>query len=399
MASTVLLPKLNFTMENGTIVEWHKNIGDRVENGDTLAEVTTDKVNMEVESTESGVLMEIFAQPGDVVEVLKPIAIIGEPGEDIENLKNEVYQALGKAPEVNSETSKSQEQPAKNETKKVRATPKAKKLAKEHNLDLAAIFGGSTGRIIEAKDITDYLSQLQETSNSKEVQKQRNIIPLTPMRKAIGERLRYTLETAASAMAGTEICFDKVSALRKELNGNIAPEEVRITYTDFLVKACAEALKKNPYLNATMREEGIELLSDINIGFAVPVEEGLLVPVIGTVQNKNIQQIASGRLALHQKVKSGQALPSDLTGGTFTISNMGVFEVDYCDPIINPPEAGILGIGRIRERVGLEDGKLITYQSVFATLVYDHRILDGATAAAFLGDLKNLLENPDLLVK
>lgn len=380
MVTKVVMPRLSLTMKEGTVAQWFKKEGEAVSKGESLVEVLSEKATVEVEAPASGILRKIFAEQGMGMPVNATLAIITAPDEqvteaDLETLEaeeEEEKEAVAEAPEVEAEVMSSVEE-------RVIASPAAKRLAKEHGISLAQVKGtGPEGRIIE-EDVQKFVEQ-----TSQPMLRVKEVIPLAGIKKTTAERVARSFRTAPHSTVIMEVNMTNAAKLRSEK---------QTSYTELLVQAVAEALREHPLLNSTLTEdEKIKVYEDINIGVAVATEQGLVVPVIQNADKKALEEIASKLRELAEKAREGKLAKEDVTGGTFTITNLGMFGVDLFMPIINPPEAAILAVGKITDKPVVE-GKEITIKPVMTlSLAYDHRIVDGAPAAQFLQEVKKILE-------
>ncbi|MBC7342935.1 MAG: 2-oxo acid dehydrogenase subunit E2 [Clostridia bacterium] len=431
MAYKIVMPQAGITTTEGTIVRWLKQEGERVERGEPLFEVTTDKVNMEVESTASGVLLKILAPEGSTVRITQIVAIVGEPGEDISALLQEAAAERGESLEAVSEPDlqgSREEAPADvpqiaseatSLPGRIRISPLARRIAEVQGValsDLAGVTGTGPGGSIIKRDVLKYLEgravPKAETGPAPEAEMQASgfqeavpvaspqVIPLTGMRRTIAQRMTQSSHDAPQFCLGVDAEASELIRWRKLLNEKLKGqgEDITLTYTDFLVKACALALRDCPYVNASFTAEGIELKTAINVGVATALEDGLIVPVIKNADQKSLAQIAQDRASLVEKARAGRLAADDVRGGTFTVSNLGMFAIDEFTAIINPPEAAILAVGRIRERLSRvgEEIQVVPYLSLRLTL--DHRVVDGAQGARFLEKIKQRIEDPYLLL-
>lgn len=409
MAKEVIMPKLGLTMEEGVINKWLVREGDRVEKGDPLFEVATDKVNMEVESPASGVVLKILYPEGATVPITEVVAYIGEEGEEVPTPEK-------KAPTVAEVQEKPQEEvsfPSREEAvaeERIKASPLARKLAKEYGIDLATIKGTGPGGRIVKEDVERARKALEEERKKAPVAERveevalmkeapGRVVPLSRMRRIIAERMSESVRTKPHFFIFQEVLAEELVRMRERLLPLVEKQTgLRVSYTDILVKMVAKALERYPILNASFSEEGIIFHEDINIGVAVALEDGLIVPVIKEVQKKSIAQITVELHDLAERARSGKLTPEEISGGTFTISNLGMFGIDAFTAIINPPESAILACGAIKKRP-VFDGKDIVPLSVMElTLSCDHRLIDGAQAAQFMQFLKTLLEEPFALM-
>ncbi|MGE6611090.1 dihydrolipoamide acetyltransferase family protein [Peribacillus sp. NPDC076916] len=439
MASEVVMPKLGATMEEGTIVSWLVQIGEMIEEGDPIAEIQTDKLVMEIEAETTGVLLKTLYDAGSVVKVHEIISYIGEEGESVEGLAN-------LSPNASYEPREEKQSPPEKEMSKVgqpnhdnkiRRTPAARKLAIEHQVNLKDIVGsGQLGRIhkmdverfIEkhakkitplAKKIADDqginytdmtgsglhgkilkedlvssngVSEKVEISNTNLIDKR---VPFKGMRKVIADRISESAYTYPHVTLLSEIDMSNSVSLRQDLLPVIEKSEgLRISFNEILIKATAFALKQNPSINISLEEKEIVYHSHINIGMAVAVPDGLVVPVLRDVDKKGLATLTKEAKSIGKQAREGQLSLDDMQGSTFTISNLGMYAVDGFTPIINSPNAAILGVGRIQKKPVIVNGEIAIRSMMSLSLSFDHRIIDGAPAAAFLTDLKDVLENP-----
>ncbi|MEM1582629.1 MAG: dihydrolipoamide acetyltransferase family protein [Candidatus Bathyarchaeia archaeon] len=409
MVVEIIMPKLGQTMEKGKILRWLKKEGERVERGETLLEVETDKAVLEVEARGSGILKKILAQEGEVVPVAKIIGYIAEEGEKIpeETFKETALGAETPAPlpitEVPSEGKVERE---------IKASPLAKKIAKEKGVDLTQIVGTGPGGRITEKDVLDYLAKIEASktavlpspapvSPEREVVtavpriQDLQVIPISGMRSAIAKKMTYSKTSIPHFYISAEVDMTEAARFREELIPIIeAKTGVRLSFTHILIKAVAMALKEYPQLNALCDGENIRLSKDVNIGIAVGLEDGLIVPVLKNAGSMDLIQISSRVEKLIAKAREKKLSEDEFTGGTFTISNLGVFDVDSFTAIINPPEVAILAVGKIRDKPAVVNGEIKIRKIVNVTLSADHRAVDGVIAAKFLGKVKELLEKP-----
>ena len=419
-AIVVRMPKMSDTMTEGTIAAWLKKVGDKVKAGDVLAEVETDKATMELENYEDGTLLYTGPKEGEAVAVDGVLAIIGEEGADVQALLS--GQSGGGAPVETSATStaealKSTNDQAPGTTSRLLASPLAKSIAKEKGVDLRQIKGsGENGRIVarDLENVADTTSKTPvETRDERLVESPIETkleqspppqsattspapetytdTPVSQMRKVIAKRLSESLFTAPHFYLTMEIVMDRAMATRTQLN-ELSP--VKLSFNDLVIKACAVALKQHPAINSSWLGDRIRQNKVVNIGVAVAVDEGLLVPVIRNADGKGLSAIAAEVKELAGKAKSKKLQPAEWEGSTFTISNLGMFGIDEFTAIINPPDACILAVGGIKQTAVVKDGALAVGNVMKVTLSCDHRVVDGATGAAFLQTVKALLEDP-----
>jgi pyruvate dehydrogenase E2 component (dihydrolipoamide acetyltransferase) len=425
MAEVIKMPRMSDTMEEGNIVAWHKKVGDEVEIGDLLAEIETDKATMDFESPSDGFLLHIAVDEG-AVEIGGVLAVIGEKGEDFQA-------ALGGDTETAAPPKAAVEAPvavkqvevatpiAANITRvvkaiptdngRIKASPLAKKMASDSGVSLATIEGtGDNGRIVK-KDIEAFLEGGIKVSIpvSKPTPTPAKLIvkapatplvsdaryedtPVSQMRKVIARRLGESKFSAPHFYLTIEVNMDKAIATRKQLNEIAAP--TKISFNDIVVKSVATSLKQHPNINSSWLGDRIRLNKDINIGVAVAVAEGLLVPVIKNTDTKSLSEINGEVRTLAGKAKERKLQPLEMQGNTFTISNLGMFGIEEFTAIINPPDACILAVGGIIQKPIVKNGELAIGNMMKVTLSCDHRVVDGAMAAKFLKTLKGILEDP-----
>src|SRR4051794_26015752 len=423
MAAEGKLPRLRQGMEAGRIVRWLKSEGEKVEKGEPLYELDTDKVTQEVEAEASGVLLKIAVAEGEV-EVGRTIAVIGKEGEEVPagdsgssgNGKGEAAEAVdeseqeegspGRAREDERErgraASSGTEAPrgaaAKNGGR-VKASPLARRIARERGIDLAGISGtGPEGRVV-AEDVERAAvapSAPAIAAAAAAPSGQVEVVPLSSVRKTIARRLTQAWEAPAFQIS-MSADMTRALALRKRLVDR-GFEGAKPTVTDVLTKACAVALMRHRGVNALFAGDSIELHPSANVGIAVAIDQGLIVPVIPAADRLSIAQIADARAALVERARGGKLQQADLEGGTFTISTLGMFGVDVFVAVLNPPQAAILAVGAITEQAVVRDGELTVAPLMSLTLTCDHRALDGATAAEFLRSVKDFLEEPGLML-
>jgi pyruvate dehydrogenase E2 component (dihydrolipoamide acetyltransferase) len=402
MAEIVRMPKLSDTMTEGVVAKWHKKVGDKVKSGELLAEIETDKATMDFESFFDGVMLHIGIQEGSGAPVDAILAIIGAAGEDVSALLNGSVSVKTEAPSKSDVSSKTAEASAststaenavRNNDQRLKASPLAKKIAEDKGIDLSKIQGtGDEGRIIK-KDVENYTPNKQTVSpaasfNGVESYTEENV---SQMRKTIARRLAESKFSAPHFYLKMEIEMSKAIESRKAIN-ELSP--VKISFNDMVVKAVAIALRSNPKVNSSWLGDKIRYNNHINIGVAMAVEDGLLVPVLRFADQKSLSQIASEVKVYSQKAKDKKLQPADWEGNTFTISNLGMYGIDEFTAIINPPDACILAVGGIKETAIVKNGQIVAGNLMKLTLSCDHRVVDGATGAAFLQTVKNLLENP-----
>src|SRR5690625_3031362 len=436
MAKEIFMPKLSSTMEVGTLLQWFKEEGDTVEVGEPLFEIMTDKINIEVESYEEGILLKRYYEEDSEIPINAVVGYIGEENETvpdeppaldgtdtIEEDKEEKGESLQDAEEIET---------AVDESGKVRATPAARRVAREQDITLSEVSGsGPKGRIHE-QDVLDYAektsyrmtplaekmmkdegfdpSEITGTGARGKIEKddvlryknaltqeeeQVERIKLTGLRKIIADKMLESKRNIPHVNLTTEINMEKVMDLRKSILPIIEEQTgYRLSFTEIIMKTTAHTLAKHTRVNASLINDEIILNKVVNIGLAVAIDNGLIVPSIHRVNEKGLAQLTTESKELGQKARENKLLPDDMKGSTFTISNLGMYAIDGFTPIINPPETAILGVGRITKKPIVVDDSIVIKPMMVLSLSFDHRAMDGAPAAAFLTDLKNNLENP-----
>jgi pyruvate dehydrogenase E2 component (dihydrolipoamide acetyltransferase) len=401
----VRMPKLSDTMTEGTVVKWHKKVGDTVKAGDLLAEIETDKATMDFESFQSGVLIYRGVEEGKSATVDSVLAILGKGNEDVQSilasLQSSPASSKNEKSTVSEKTEPSQQVSVSTpvEGERIKASPLARALAKEKGIDLKKVKGtGEGGRIIKA-DIENYkevssavTSPAYSISYAAQFTESFEDVDATQMRKTIARRLTESKQTAPHYYLSMEIDMDEAIRARNQLL-KIYPEP-KISFNDIIIKACAMALRKHPKVNASWMGDKIRYYHHIHIGMAVAIEDGLLVPVIRFADQKSLSAIAAETRELAQKAKERKLQPRDWEGNTFTVSNLGMFGIESFTSIINSPESCILSVGAIRQVPVVKNNQVVPGNVMKVTMACDHRSVDGATGSAFLQTLRHLLENP-----
>jgi pyruvate dehydrogenase E2 component (dihydrolipoamide acetyltransferase) len=415
MEEVVLMPRLSDTMTEGVIASWQKNVGDVVKKGEVLADIETDKATMELESYKDGILLYQGAKAGEKILVNDLLCIIGKDGLDVAAIvtglkagasavSTPVVETTPAAPAAPVAVAEPVVEQAVVNSGRIFASPLAKRIAAEKGIDLKFVKGsGDNGRITKI-DIDQYVpastvapaapvaqSAAPVVSNAVAGQVSFTDVPVSQMRKVIAKRLSESLFTAPHFYLTMQIDMDAAIAARTKIN-EVA--SVKVSFNDLVVKATAMALKKHPKINSSWMGDFIRYNDHINIGVAVAVDEGLLVPVVRFADGKSLSQIGAEVKDFAQKAKDKKLQPSDWEGSTFTISNLGMFGIDQFTAIINPPDACILAVGGISQEPVVKNGQVVPGNIMKLTLSCDHRVVDGATGAAFLQTLKQLLEEP-----
>ena len=440
MAVNVTMPKWGLTMKEGKITKWHKSESDTIQKGEPFFEVETEKITNVVEAGASGIVFQIVISAGTTVPVGTIVAVIAEPGEQPERIEGiqagEVIEEAAHAP--GSPVPTPAEKPP--EKKFVPATPAARRLAKELGVDLALVEGtGPKGRITEANvkrfheegppapkvtplasemirqaglDITaiegtgeggkitkEDVQRVLDLKKREEVTLPVKSIPFTGMRRSIAERMHASLHNTAQLTMFTEVDVTEMIRFRDIVREEYKKDDtVRISYNDIVILATSRALKHHPIMNSTLVGDEILLHDSVHLGIAVALPEGLIVPVLRDADKKGLLEIASGARELARKAREGTLTVDEVTGGTFTISSVGMFQVDGVTPILKPPETGILGVGRVKAKPAVYNGEIAIRSMMFLNLTFDHQVVDGAPASEFLQTVARYLEDPYLIM-
>lgn len=411
----IKMPRLSDTMEEGTVASWLKKVGDTVEEGDILAEIETDKATMEFESFYAGTLLYIGIQEGESSPVDAVLAVIGPEGTDVDAVLNS-KPSSGKASSQSEEPKKEEaSQPAKkeaaassNDSKRIFASPLAKKMAEDKGIDLSNVSGsGDNGRIIK-KDIENYKPEAKVESkpaSDAAVPSKAAVAPInlpvgeesveevknSQMRKVIAKRLSESKFNAPHYYLTIEVDMDNAMASRKQIN---ELPDTKVSFNDMVVKACAMALKKHPQVNTSWNGDTTKINHHVHVGVAVAVEDGLVVPVLKFTDQLSLSQIGGAVKDLAGRARNKKLTPAEMDGSTFTVSNLGMFGIVEFTSIINQPNSAILSVGAIVQKPVVKDGQIVVGNTMKVTLACDHRTVDGATGAQFLLTLRSYLENP-----
>lgn len=381
------MPKLGMDMEAGVIGRWLKREGDTVQKGEILAEIETDKAVVEVESTQSGTVLKLYYPEGELLPCGTSIAYVGQPGETI---PEPTIEDTPQPEETCKAAVTAEPQPEGTSRERIVASPRARRCAQENGVELSEVPGsGENGRIVEQ----DVLDCLQQSGQHRRVPKD-TVVPLTGIRRTIANRMCSSLREMAQTNTRMDVDMTNAVSLRKQMNRRLEETGVKISYVDILVAACARALVENPQANASWEADGIHQKNYANIGIAVDSQRGLVVPVVKDADILSVAGISKRSRGLIDRARNGQLSADDMKGGTFTISNLGMFEVDSFTAIVNPPETCILAVGAIIDKPVAVDGQVQIRPMMNLCLSYDHRIIDGAPAARFLLTVKRYLENP-----
>jgi pyruvate dehydrogenase E2 component (dihydrolipoamide acetyltransferase) len=419
MAEIVRMPKLSDTMTEGVVAEWHKKVGDQVEEGELLAEIESDKATMEFESFQDGVLLHIGVEKGKVAPINSILAILGEKGEDIQPLLDAEADASAKTEKEETKEEEAKEEvaeakpaliaekpkPVVSEAPKaivhatvssngrVKASPLAKKLASDKGIDISLIGGsGDGGRIIK-RDVEAYQPGVGFSAGSQVESFHEEEV--SQMRKTIAKRLGESKFSAPHFYITMKIDMDAIMDARDSIN---SVSKIKISFNDLVIKACAVGLKEHPQINAAWMEDRIRYNQHVHVGVAVAVPDGLLVPVVRFADTKRLGEISSEVKDFVLRANDKKLQPADWAGNTFTVSNLGMFGIDEFTAIINTPDSCIMAVGGIEEIPVVKNGQIIPGNVMKVTLSCDHRVVDGASGAKFLKTFKKLMENPVLLL-
>ncbi len=412
MVTTMIMQRMSVAMEYGVILKWLKNEGDVLKKGDLVVEIFGEKNEFELEAPADGILLKILCDVNDEIPISEPIAIIGEKDEKIPDIKPKKLNEAGvitpsiplqsqaqKQETTTTKTKRAVETASLLPTGKIKASPRAKKKAKEMGIDLKMVAGtGPEGRIIE-KDVIagESTSMVVKTAPPSDERNVRKIETMTPLRRTISRRMTQSSHNPHITMI-TEIDMTEVAALRKELNQKIEKKHgIRVSFNDIIVKAVADTLEHFPKFNAMLSGNDLYIFDDIHIGVAMATDDGLIVPVVRNANKKSITEIAMETKEMGKRAKNNELKAEELTGSTFTVSNLGPFEVDLFIPVINPPETAILALGQIKKQPVIIEDVIAIRHMMMASCAVDHRILDGAPAGQFLKALKDMLESPFMM--
>jgi len=408
MAEIVKMPKLSDTMEEGVVSKWHKKVGDKVKSGELLAEIETDKATMDFESFQDGILLYIGVEEGKGAPVDSILAILGKQDEDYTSLlasggastsKTETESPSVKETPIKAEEPKAaapapSAKPGNADDSRLKASPLARKLAADLGIEISQVAGSGDGGRIVKRDVESFSPTGVKTNAPVFVpagQESYSEVPVSQMRKVIARRLSESKFSAPHFYLTVEIDMENAMASRVAIN---ASGEVKISFNDFVVKASAMALRKHPVINSAWLGDKIRTNHHVHIGVAISVEDGLLVPVVKFADQKGLHQISAEVRDFAQKAKAKKLQPADWEGNTFTISNLGMFDIDEFTAIINTPDACILAVGSIQEKPVVKNGQVVAGHVMKVTLSCDHRVVDGVAGAEFLKTLKAYLENP-----
>ena len=408
MAETINMPKLGFDMAEGLLVRWVKQVGENINKGDVLAEIETDKATVEVESSASGVVLQLIVDQGTMVPVNAPIAVVGAAGEKVDvaapsKVEGQKSADEKPAPQAAPTVAPATQASAPLTTGPVKASPLAKKVARDNNVNLASIQGTGPGGRVVRKDVEAALSSGQPSAVSRLstpvstqpviITHDDQVIQTTKLRQAIGRRLVESKTTIPHFYVTHEYKMDALMDMRKQINAYL-PDNEKVSVNDFILKAVALTLRQFPNLNATIKGNEVIQFGHVNVGVAVTVPGGLMTVVVKDTDQKMLRQISGEVKAMAGRAREGKVKPEDVDGSTFSTSNLGMYDVEEFIAIINPPEAAILAISSAREIPVVENGQVKPGWRMKATISVDHRVSDGAEAAQFMQALAGFLENP-----
>jgi len=407
MATRIVMEALSPTMEEGRLVEWKKQEGDKVNVGDVLAEVETDKAVMELVARAGGTLLKQLVPAGATVPVSQPVGWIGSPGESVDGAEvgRPGGQEAGKSGGMAARAPRSSADrptptppsiPAPHPPGRVRASPLARRMAAEQGVDLTTVQGsGPEGRIVR-RDLRDGMER-RAPERGADAGAGYEDIPLTQIRKTIAKRLSQSIGPIPTFYLTCEVDMERAAEAREALN-TAAGDPGRISFNDIVLKAVASALRQHPACNAWWQDDRIRLWHEVHLGMAVAVPDGLITPVIRNADQRSLREIASMTRDLAGRARERKLTPEEYTGSTFSVSNLGMFDIEHFTAVINPPEAGILAVGSIVPVPAVVNGQVVARRRMRMTMSCDHRVIDGATGARFLQTLKLMLENPLAMV-
>jgi pyruvate dehydrogenase E2 component (dihydrolipoamide acetyltransferase) len=403
MATRIDMPQLGLTMEKGTILQWLKAEGEKVEKGQPVVLIQTEKVEYEVEAPAAGTLLALVAKEGAELPVGGLMAVLGQPGEDVSALLGEE----SREPRAGSrdERAESREPGAASRVEttttrapgeRVKISPVARKLAQEHGIDISTLTGtGPEGRIVREDVERAIAGKSREPGAASREAAVPEVIPLSGIRKVIFDRMGQSWREAARVTLFADADMTELVRLRQQKAAEWEQRfGIKPSYSDLIHMAVARALREEPRINCRLDGQAVRIRREVNLAFAVDLGEGLVAAVIRDADKKSVGELAKAARDLAERARSNRLAPDDMADGTFTVTNLGGLGVEYFTPIINPPQAGILGIGKILEKPVVLNGGIHVRSMMTLSLVFDHRLVDGAPAAKFLAKLKELLENP-----
>lgn len=418
MAKIVGLPKLSPTMEEGTLASWAKKEGDRIAVDDLIAEIETDKATMEWRAFDPGVLLKILVEEGTVLEPDAPVAIFGEEGEDIGPLLAQLEggaKPSAETPPAEAKPSEAKPEPAPAQPSKaqpaakaeapkpradgrVLASPLVRRLAREHDIELSTIGGSGPGGRIIKRDLDAAIAEEPRAAAPTGERRGPRVEKLTSMRRTIARRLTESKQTVPHFYLTMDIDAGPLMAARKQINAELEREGEKISVNDLIIKACGVALRRVPEVNASFAGDALHFHQVVDISMAVAIPDGLVTPVIRDADTKGVRQIAQDARELAEKARNKKLTLEEMTNGTFSVSNLGMFGIEDFSAVINPPEGAILAVGVVREEPVVKNGAIVPGQRLRMTLSCDHRVVDGAVGARWLAALRSILEQPVLML-
>ncbi|MCM8767549.1 MAG: 2-oxo acid dehydrogenase subunit E2 [Candidatus Omnitrophica bacterium] len=388
MKKEIIMPKLGETMEEGYLVSWKKKEGDKVEKGEILFEVMSDKTNFEVESPYSGYLRKILFQPGDQpIPVTTVIAYMTDTLDEPLEIEEKIERTIIKESE-------------ESEKERIKISPVAKKLAEEYKIDITKIKGSGPEGRIEKKDILDYIEKTKKeveekiTEKSEEIKEEYQVIQWSPLRKIIAKRLKESKQNIPHFYFQGKVIVDNLLKIKelKEIEGE------KYTLTDFLIFLLSRVIEEFPLIGASVIDDEIRIYKNVDIGLAISIDDGLVVGSIKNANTKTIKMISEERKELVKRARDGKLKEEDIKGTNFVISNLGMYEIENFYPIINPPGVAIMGVGKIEKGVFVENERVIIKNYMYISFSFDHRVIDGVYAANFYKKVKDIIENPSILI-
>ena len=398
------MPKLGMDMEEGIVASWLKAEGETIQKGEAIAEIETDKSVVTADSPLSGVVLKLYYPEGEAVPCGEPIAAIGAAGTPVPEKPVLTAQQPAETAPVVTAAAPSAPSPVNRPATpgvaaltpggRIKASPRARRLAAQRNVDLSNIAGtGFENRIVE-QDVAAYLENARFAPAAACRIAEETVVPLSGVRKVTARRMRQSLSNAAQTNHRVDVDVTNLMAFRKQVNARLEKDGIKVSIVDILAMSCARALIEHPMANAALMDDGLHMHNYANIGIACDTPKGLMVPVVKDVDILSLPQLSQASKAIINKARNGELKPDDMSGGTFTISNLGMYEIDSFTAVLNPPETCILAVGRIVDRVVAENGQMVIRPMMNLCLTYDHQVLDVAPAAQFLQTIKHYIENP-----
>jgi pyruvate dehydrogenase E2 component (dihydrolipoamide acetyltransferase) len=415
MATPVVMPQMGESIAEGTVVRWLKKVGDAIERDEPLFEISTDKVDAEIPSPMAGVLTEIKVQPGETVAVNSVVATIGQAGESSSPPEPAPPASIPAQPQGDGHPAKApmpsppsppasasrganggNRELTRDELRRQRSSPLVRRIAREHNVDIAQLSGSGIGGRVTKSDILEYIESKPGEPHAPAASEARvDVQPLSVMRKKIAEHMVLSRRTSAHVHSVFHVNFSTVDRIRQAKKAEYERLGARLTYMSFIAKAVIDAIRRQPIINSSLDGDNVVYKKDVNLGIAVALDNGLIVPVIRNADEKNVLGLSRGIADVAGRARSKQLKPDEVQGGTFTITNPGTFGAQFGMPIINQPQVAILGVGIVEKRPIVVDDAIAIRTMAYLTLGYDHRLIDGAVADQFMSDVKGTLENFD----